>query len=146
MQSLHKLYYIVILTLFVISGIYDMFTRNVFKFNNTKQHVSLDAPENQTSTNGSTSGDDIFSSFLSAPPVSGVSVTNGTSTETNSTNNSASKSEEESFFNQPTPMPQEKNKLTKDSILALYGTQPTQPFGGTFSLSFNTFTMDNVLL
>lgn len=92
--------------------------------------LGLDAPESQTSTNGSTSGDDIFTSFLSAPPASGATVANGTSVESNSTNNLASKSEEESFFNQPAPAPQEKNKMTKDSILALYGTQPSQPFGG----------------
>ncbi|XP_016840760.1 stromal membrane-associated protein 1 isoform X3 [Nasonia vitripennis] len=95
--------------------------------------LGLDAPENQTSTNGSTSGDDIFTSFLSGPPASSSApVSNGTSTESNSTNASAaaSKSEEESFFNQPAPTPQEKSKMTKDSILALYGTQPSQPFGG----------------
>ncbi|XP_011504373.1 PREDICTED: stromal membrane-associated protein 1 [Ceratosolen solmsi marchali] len=92
--------------------------------------LGLDAPESQTTTNGLASGDDIFSSFLSAPPASAASVANGTLAESNTTSNLASKSEEESFFNQPTPMPQEKNKMTKDSILALYGTQPTQPFGG----------------
>nr|CAD7589417.1 unnamed protein product [Timema genevievae] len=35
--------------------------------------------------------------------------------------------EEESFFNQPAPSSAEKRQLTKDSILALYATQPTQP-------------------
>ncbi|XP_058792931.1 stromal membrane-associated protein 1-like isoform X2 [Phymastichus coffea] len=89
--------------------------------------LGLDGPENQGSTNGSSSGDDMFTSFLSAPPAAGAPVTNGSPAETNSTN---SKSEEESFFNQPAPTPQEKSKMTKDSILALYGTQPSQPFGG----------------
>lgn len=100
----------------------------------TRNSCITDAPENQTSTNGSSSGDDIFTSFLSAPPASSAPVSNGTSTESNSTNASAAagKSEEESFFNQPAPTPQEKSKMTKDSILALYGTQPSQPFGGRY--------------
>lgn len=81
-----------------------------------------DAPTtNQTNVNGS--GDDVFSSFLSAPPASiGNDASNGSKTTT-----TASKSEEESFFNQPTPLPQEKSKMTKDSILALYGTPSHQP-------------------
>ncbi|KAJ8673374.1 hypothetical protein QAD02_004636 [Eretmocerus hayati] len=91
--------------------------------------LGLDAPENQSSANGSSSGDDIFSSFLSAAPApSNSSVTNGTTTESSSSSDLA-KSEEESFFNQPAPTPQEKSKMTKDSILALYATQPSQPFG-----------------
>ncbi|KAG5312427.1 SMAP1 protein, partial [Acromyrmex insinuator] len=85
--------------------------------------LGLDAPTtNQTNVNGS--GDDVFSSFLSAPPASVASTgndSNGSKTTT------ASKSEEESFFNQPTPLPQEKSKMTKDSILALYGTPSHQP-------------------
>ncbi|KYM80117.1 Stromal membrane-associated protein 1 [Atta colombica] len=85
--------------------------------------LGLDAPTtNQTNVNGS--GDDVFSSFLSAPPASVASTgndSNGSKTTT------ASKSEEESFFNQSTPLPQEKSKMTKDSILALYGTPSHQP-------------------
>ncbi|CAB0030058.1 unnamed protein product [Trichogramma brassicae] len=100
--------------------------------------LGLDAPENQTSTNGSGSAsDDIFTSFLSAPPASSgaPAATNGSSSSTTTTSeaknaNNSAKSEEESFFNQTAPTPQEKSKMTKDSILALYGTQPTQPFGG----------------
>lgn len=88
---------------------------------------TTDAPTaNQTNVNGS--GDDIFSSFLSASPASTTSTGNdgsdGTKTTTTTTNN---KSEEESFFDQPTPLPQEKSKMTKDSILALYGTPSHQP-------------------
>jgi len=84
-----------------------------------------DAPAtNQTNINGS--GDDVFSSFLSAPPVSVASTGNDGSNESKTTT-IASKSEEESFFNQPTPLPQEKSKMTKDSILALYGTPSHQP-------------------
>lgn len=84
-----------------------------------------DAPAaNQTSVNGS--GDDVFSSFLSAPPASTVSTGNDTSNGSKATT-TTSKSEEESFFDQPTPLPQEKSKMTKDSILALYGTPSHQP-------------------
>lgn len=84
-----------------------------------------DAPAtNQTNVNGS--GDDVFSSFLSAPPASVASTGNDASNGSKITT-TASKSEEESFFNQPTPLPQEKSKMTKDSILALYGTPSHQP-------------------
>lgn len=84
----------------------------------------IDAPAtNQTSVNGS--GDDVFSSFLSAPPASTVPSGNESSNGNKTT--TTSKSEEESFFDQPTPLPQEKSKMTKDSILALYGTSSYQP-------------------
>lgn len=84
--------------------------------------LGLDAPaSNQPSANGS--GDDIFSSFLSAPPTS--VPTNDSNTTSEAT---TSKSEEENFFDQPVSSSQEKSKLTKDSILALYGTpNPQQP-------------------
>lgn len=86
--------------------------------------LGLDAPVNLANANGS-SGDDIFSSFLSATPASAspapTGVTNG------SAGDAASKTEEENFFNQPVPTPQEKSKMTKDSILALYGTPSHQP-------------------
>lgn len=86
---------------------------------------STDAPAtNQTNINGS--GDDVFSSFLSAPPASVASTGNDTSNGSKTTT-TTSKSEEESFFNQPIPLPQEKSKMTKDSILALYGTPSHQP-------------------
>lgn len=55
-------------------------------------------------------GDDSFQGFVSAPPKE----------DQKSEENDASKSEEESFFNQTTPVEKEKVKLTKDSILALY--------------------------
>ncbi|KAI4498578.1 hypothetical protein M0802_006284 [Mischocyttarus mexicanus] len=82
--------------------------------------LGLDAPAtNQPSANGS--GDDIFSSFLSAPPTS------ASTTDSNTTNESTTnKSEEENFFDQPVPSSQEKSKMTKDSILALYGTPNLQ--------------------
>ncbi|KAK2579693.1 hypothetical protein KPH14_011040 [Odynerus spinipes] len=81
--------------------------------------LGLDAPTtNQPSANGS--GDDIFSSFLSAPPTS------ASTSDSNTTNEATSKSEEENFFDQPVPSSQEKSKLTKDSILALYGTPSPQ--------------------
>ncbi|KAL6425244.1 hypothetical protein ACFW04_009470 [Cataglyphis niger] len=85
--------------------------------------LGLDAPAtNQINANGS--GDDVFSSFLSAPPAStttsGNDVSNGSKTAT------TIKSEEESFFEQSAPLSQEKSKMTKDSILALYGTPSHQ--------------------
>lgn len=87
--------------------------------------LGLDAPAtNQTNINGA--GDDIFSSFLSAPPVSVASTTNNISSTTTSVSTAISKTEEESFFDQPAPSLQEKNKMSKDSILALYGTSSNQ--------------------
>ncbi|XP_051156078.1 stromal membrane-associated protein 1 [Leptopilina boulardi] len=78
--------------------------------------LGLGSTEN--TANGS---DDIFSSFLSAPPSSSAN-----SETTNTTTNTTGKSEEESFFNQTAPSAQEKSKMTKDSILALYGTPSNQ--------------------
>lgn len=95
-----------------------------------------DAPAtNQTNVNGA--GDDIFSSFLSAPPASVASTCSSTSGTTTNTSTTVNKSEDESFFDQPAPSIQEKNKMSKDSILALYGTPSNQQstmFGvpGTF--------------
>ncbi|XP_014488175.1 PREDICTED: stromal membrane-associated protein 1-like isoform X2 [Dinoponera quadriceps] len=89
--------------------------------------LGLDAPTaNQTNVNGS--GDDIFSSFLSAPPASMASIVNDTS-DANNTTTIISKNEEESFFEQSSlrSVPQEKSKMTKDSILALYSTPSHQP-------------------
>ncbi|XP_076287838.1 stromal membrane-associated protein 1 [Lasioglossum baleicum] len=87
--------------------------------------LGLDAPAaNQSNVNGT--GDDIFSSFLSASPASVASTSSSTSNSTTSTSITASKSEEESFFDQPAPSPQEKSKMSKDSILALYGTPSHQ--------------------
>ncbi|XP_012276516.1 stromal membrane-associated protein 1 isoform X2 [Orussus abietinus] len=90
--------------------------------------LGLDAPVNQTTANGSGSGDDIFSSFLSAPPASTALA--GSSTNGTSSSNIATKTEEENFFNQPAPTPQEKSKMTKDSILALYGSSSQQAMFG----------------
>ncbi|XP_044581951.1 stromal membrane-associated protein 1 isoform X2 [Cotesia glomerata] len=88
--------------------------------------LGLDSPSAQ-STNSNNSGDDIFSSFLSATPatpatssLTSESVVNAESTLSNT---EASKADEESFFNQPAPSQEEKSKMTKDSILALYGNQ-----------------------
>ncbi|KAK0179252.1 hypothetical protein PV327_008058 [Microctonus hyperodae] len=90
--------------------------------------LGLDGPTvTQTGTNGTSTNDDIFSSFLSATPVSLMSVSTAIVNETTDNPNPvvASKADEDSFFNQPTPTPQEKSKMTKDSILALYGTPST---------------------
>lgn len=47
-------------------------------------------------------------------------------------------SEEESFFNQAAPPEKEKVKLTKDSILALYGNTPRNP---TFNSAYQNSTV-----
>lgn len=65
---------------------------------------------------GLQNGEDGFSGFLSAKEE-------GKKDE----KIDAAKAEEESFFNQPAPSEKEKTKLTKDSILALYGNTPQQP-------------------
>lgn len=84
-------------------------------------NVITDAPAtNQMNVNGS--GDDVFSSFLSAPPASAATTGNDIS---NGSNAAAAKTEEESFFEQTT-LSQEKSKMTKDSILALYDTPSHQ--------------------
>ncbi|XP_063218040.1 stromal membrane-associated protein 1 isoform X2 [Bacillus rossius redtenbacheri] len=87
----------------------------------TQDLLGLDAPECVPAGGAATSpGDDIFSGFLSAPPVPAsadpVSPARG---EEPGKGRSA---EEESFFNQPAPSAQERRQLTKDSILALYST------------------------
>lgn len=66
---------------------------------------------------GLQNGEDGFSSFLSAgsgkePPAAEAKK------------EADARAEEESFFNQPAPSEKEKSKLTKDSILALYGNTP----------------------
>lgn len=91
--------------------------------------IFLDAPENQANANSSNSGDDIFSSFLSATPATNSTSTNGSASNGSTTNagrTAVGQTEEENFFNQPAPTNQEKNKMTKDSILALYGTSSQQ--------------------
>lgn len=99
--------------------------------------LGLDGPTNQTtcqSTNGS--GDDIFSSFLSAAPTSSPATTSPANGTTDAPT-AASKADEESFFNQPAPTTQEKSKMTKDSILALYGTPSQQSVFGVASGIYN---------
>lgn len=68
---------------------------------------------------GLQNGDDGFSGFLSA----------GVTTETTKKDEitDAVKAEEKSFFNQPAPSEKERSKMTKDSIMALYGNAPPQP-------------------
>lgn len=68
---------------------------------------------------GLQNGDDGFSGFLSA----------GGNTETTKKDEitDAVKAEEKSFFNQPAPSEKERSKMTKDSIMALYGSGPPQP-------------------
>nr|CAD7404347.1 unnamed protein product [Timema poppensis] len=100
----------------------------------THDLLGLESPEGSTATPVSSSvsaggGDDIFSSFLSAPPATEpVSPAGNTKpVEKPEEPVKGRSAEEESFFNQPAPSSAEKRQLTKDSILALYATQPTQP-------------------
>lgn len=79
---------------------------------------SAAAENKQNDLLGLHNGDDNFTGFLSAP----------TKEEKKTEEADASKSEEESFFNQTAPLEKEKVKLTKDSILALYGNTPTNNF------------------
>lgn len=65
---------------------------------------------------GLQNGED-FSGFLSAPTAT-------TTKEETKKDDDTIKSEEESFFNQTVPTEKEKVKLTKDSIMALYGSTP----------------------
>lgn len=74
-------------------------------------------------------GEDGFTGFLSGPaPAREDPAKIKKKPEENVSADAAAKAEEESFFNQPTPTEKERTKLTKDSILALYGSAPqTQP-------------------
>lgn len=99
---------------------------------------------------------DIFSNFLSSPVAPAVSVpSNGSSTvtplttemgknesDTNTIDN-LSKQEAE-FFNQSVPSEKEKAKLTKDSILALYGKGPTNSFNNApnMGIGYNNFNFN----
>lgn len=72
---------------------------------------------------GLQNGDDGFMQF-----ISNSSVTPNVETTTKKEENSESiQAEEKSFFNQPAPSEKERIKMTKDSIMALYATAPTQP-------------------
>lgn len=102
-----------------------------------------DAPAtSQSNVNGS--GDDIFSSFLSAPPASAASTSSSSSNVTIDTSSVVSKSEEESFFEQSASSLQEKSKMSKDSILALYGT-PSHQQSTMFGVPSTYLTLNIVL-
>lgn len=76
------------------------------------------AENKQNDLLGLHNGEDNFTGFLSAPAKE----------ESKPEEIDTAKSEEESFFNQTAPLEKEKVKLTKDSILALYGNTPTNNF------------------
>lgn len=86
-----------------------------------------------------------FFADVSSSPVANTNNNNGTSKNSNSTESSL-KQEEDDFFNQKTlENGTEKGKLTKDSILALYGQKsaqsytPPQPFNNA---SFQQYQQD----
>lgn len=107
--------------------------------------LGLDTPTGSSSSPNK--GDDIFSGFLSAPPVpglsnSGVQPTEPSKSETVGSADSKRSAEENSFFNQPATSAQEKKQLTKDSILALYSSAPasgTPPAQVSAPQSFGVF-------
>lgn len=84
------------------------------------------------SSNGN--GDDVFSSFLSAPvaqpSAAQVAPTAAVAPAADPLDSKGRTAEEQSFFNQSAPNSEPKKPLSKDSILALYSTQsgaPPQP-------------------
>lgn len=115
---------------------------------NTSSLQTTSASDNKQTTDllGLQNGEDGFSNFLSAPSAKEEKI------EESKVDNS--KSEEESFFNQTAPTEKEKAKLTKDSILALYGNAPTvanfnpaypnqvphAPYGGFPQQNFQNFS------
>lgn len=111
----------------------------------TSDLLGLSSPTNSSGPTGKSVNDfgaDSFSGFLSAPPAaSSVSTVNGTGTTITDNkpmdNKDASglntlAKEEADFFNQSSissTQEKDKGKMTKDSILALYGTPPTNSIG-----------------
>lgn len=95
--------------------------------------VGTSSAASGASTSG---GDDIFSSFLSAPPAAPSAVNASPSPDRRDNDNKGRSAEEESFFNQPAPSNQEKRQLTKDSILALYSAMPSQAQAGNSAPMF----------
>lgn len=92
-------------------------------------------PSNATTIDLST---DAFSNFLSAP-VTNASVVPATNNSNNDLTSTTLAKEEQDFFNQA-PNDAEKARMTKDSILALYGTAPTSTSSiGQFNGGFNQF-------
>ena len=117
--------------------------------------MKLDSPVSGTPSNTSGSSDDVFSNFLSAPPASispnhdknqspgktgEVTTTTENTTTTTTTTRSA---EEESFFNQSTINTEK--KLSKDSILALYGSSNV-PNQNAATMYNNAGTLINLVL
>ncbi|KAJ6647854.1 Stromal membrane-associated protein 1 [Pseudolycoriella hygida] len=81
---------------------------------------------------------DVFSNFLSAPTTNVPFPPTSINSNNDSTSNTLAK-EEKDFFNQA-PNDAEKARMTKDSILALYGTAPASvPSIGQFNGGFNQF-------
>lgn len=82
--------------------------------------------------------DDVFSSFLSAPAAAVQNSISAVNTGVSSSAGLGQRSaEEENFFNQPQSSPAT-NKLTTDSILALYGkSQPAPTPSNAFPLQGN---------
>ncbi|KAF2360386.1 Arf GTPase activating protein [Trinorchestia longiramus] len=115
----------------------------------TQDLLGLDAPVGNTSTTNSSSkadASDPFGEFLSAPATSAATNVSAAGPETpqaptaTSTSDSV-KEEEENFFNQKAP---DGEKLTKDSILALYSKNAAQgggaapPIGGPQMMQMST--------
>lgn len=78
---------------------------------------------------GLQNGEDSFSNFISGPTVANPENQKKEPLD-------LSKNEEESFFNQVLPAEKEKVKLDKDSILALYGSNPQTNFNQFSQVSY----------
>lgn len=103
------------------------------------------------------SDNDLFSTFMSspAPPITYASKTvqstiptaalKGNENITSCSNFADNLSKQEAeFFNQSIPNEQEKAKLTKDNILALYGTTPNNSYNKpTVGTGYNNFHTTN---
>ncbi|KAI4469165.1 hypothetical protein MML48_2g00019479 [Holotrichia oblita] len=83
--------------------------------------TTTDHNKHTTDLLGLQNGEDGFGSFLSAPQIAKDDRNDDGGGRTA---DEIGRSEEESFFNQTAPTEKEKAKLTKDSILALYGNTP----------------------
>ncbi|CAD7088337.1 unnamed protein product [Hermetia illucens] len=109
-------------------------SRTVEPIHNNSDLLGLTSPTNPSGPSSSVSNDlhaDGFSGFLSAPVAGAQSSTiNGATEKASENKENALDKEEADFFNQTSiNSGSDKTKMTKDSILALYGTAPTSTIG-----------------
>lgn len=130
-------------------------TRSVVQ-QSTVDLLGMDTPTKEFPTAKKTTTDsDLFAHFLETTEVTSVThstSSGGTTTPANSNSSSSSTTtsnrtaEEESFFNQSTvATPSKQKQLTKDSILALYGTPNAYTGTNTMSQSFNAQQLNGLM-